>query len=79
MCVFVICMLEGYEENANIAKMPIKWLASLTVFLIVFAVLLPSKETLLLMQAAKLATPENVNAVFEALKTAMDYAVTLFE
>lgn len=41
--------------------------------------LLPDKDTLLLMQAAKLATTDNVNSVFEALKAAMDYAVTILK
>ena len=41
--------------------------------------LIPDKETLLLMQAARLATTETVNSVFEALKAAMDYAVTILQ
>ena len=41
--------------------------------------LIPDKDTLLLMQAAKLATTDNVNSVFEALKAAMDYAVTILQ
>ena len=30
-----------------------------------------------MMQAAKLATTDNVNSVFEALKSAIDYAVSV--
>ena len=41
--------------------------------------LVPDKDTILLMQAAKLTTTENVNSVFEALKAAMDYAVTILK
>lgn len=41
--------------------------------------LIPDKETLLLMQAARLATTDNVNAVFDGLKAAMDYAVSILK
>ena len=33
-------------------------------------VMVPNEETILMMQAERLATPENVNAVFESLKAA---------
>ena len=52
-------------------------LAGIVIFLV--GLLIPNKDTLLLMQAARLATTENVNSVFEALKAAMDYAVTILE
>ena len=40
-------------------------------------VMVPNEETILMMQAAKLATPENVNAVFESLKDAVDYVISV--
>ena len=40
---------------------------------------IPNKDTILLMQAAKLVTTDNVNAMFEALKAAMDYAITILK
>ena len=49
------------------------------IIILFVGILVPDKDTLLLMQAARLATTENVNSVFEALKAAMDYAVTILE
>ena len=46
---------------------------------IVCVIVLPKEETLLMMQAASLATTENVNLVFDALKSAMDYAVSVLK
>lgn len=80
--IFYLCMkLEGIadkeeiDEMAKVAKV-IGWLfgASLTVY-----ILTPSENTLLMMQAAKLATADNVNAIFEALKAAIDYTVTVLK
>lgn len=42
-------------------------------------IVVPDKETLLMMQAAKIATTDNVNAVFEALKQAIDYTVSVLK
>ena len=40
-------------------------------------VMVPNEETILMMQAARLATPENVEAVFESLKAAVDYVISI--
>lgn len=46
---------------------------------LIISVLIPNKDTILMMQAASLATPENVNAIFEALKAAIDYTVSILQ
>ena len=63
-------------------KLMYKWarrMIPIGIIILFIGLLIPDKETLLLIQAAKLATTDNVNAVFESLKAAMDYAVTLFQ
>lgn len=42
-------------------------------------VIVPNNDTFLMMQAAKLATTDNVNFIFESLKNAIDYAVGLLK
>ena len=42
------------------------------------AMLIPSRETLLLMKAAEFVTYDNVQNAADALKSAIDYATTLF-
>ena len=78
---YCVGVMDGnFDEDDEISKIFLKalhfiyWMVGVS---IVFTVLLPNEETLLMMQAAKLATTENVNSVFEAFKAAMDYAVTI--
>lgn len=40
---------------------------------------IPSKETIILMQASRLFTPEMLQEGINAIKTAIDYAVSLFQ
>lgn len=42
------------------------------------AMLIPSRETLLLMKAAEFVTYDNVQNAADAFKSAIDYAATLF-
>lgn len=58
--------------NSIFHKMIIVFVLSVVVFIFV-----PSESALLMMQAATLATADNVNAVFEALKSAIDYVVSV--
>lgn len=71
----IVCTLDEQDESINLCK---KCFASLVWILVVSALVVmfvPSKDTILMMQAARLATTDNINAVFEALKSAIDYAV----
>jgi hypothetical protein len=45
---------------------------------LILMLILPSKETLLLMKASEFVTYDNAQLTVEALKTAIDYAATLF-
>lgn len=70
---FTINECEFNKNLENIAKMMI----GLFVIFTLLYLFIPEKDTILLMQAAKLATTDNVNAIFEALKNAIDYAVSV--
>lgn len=76
--VFVITYDDADEELLKMVKVIKKTVGWICIVSIIMAVAVPSEETLLLMQAAKLAAPENVDAIFAALKAAVDYAVSLF-
>ena len=65
------------EEEKKLIRLG-KCMIPLGIIMLFIGLLIPDKETLLLMQAAKLTTTDNVNAVFESLKAAIDYAVTIF-
>ena len=71
----VVCTLDEQDESIGSCKKSFAMMFRALVVSAVVVVLVPSKETLLMMQAARLATTDNVNAVFEALKSAIDYAV----
>lgn len=75
---YVVVILDDTEEELrpSLKKFFTSMVWSLVISSLV-VVLLPSKDTLLMMQAAKLATTDNVELVFEALKSALDYAVEL--
>ena len=71
-----------YWTSKETEKKLYRWgrgMIPLGIIILFIGLLIPDKETLLLMQAAKLATTDNVNAVFESLKAAMDYAVTILQ
>ena len=80
---YCVWLIDGnWDEEDEAAKMLIKvlrvlyWVFGVS---LVCVIVLPSEETLLMMQAANLATTDNVTAVFEALKSAMDYAVSVLK
>ena len=56
-----------------------KMIAFTGLLTLIIGVCIPNKDTILMMQAANLATTENVNAIFEALKAAVDYAVSILQ
>lgn len=64
---------EGDDAKRSL-KVSGKWLAISIVLFVVFA-FVPSKNTLIEMQIAKLATVENANWTLETIKSAVDYIV----
>ena len=75
-CFCVVAMIDEYEFN-KIIETVTKWTFFLFILFTLTFILIPGDDTLLMMQAAKLATIDNVNGVFEALKGAIDYAVSV--
>lgn len=75
-CFCVVAMIDEYEFN-KIIETVTKWTFFLFILFTLTFILIPGEDTLLMMQAAKLATIDNVNGVFEALKGAIDYAVSV--
>ena len=67
--VFIWGLLEG-----KIVKIP-KWIISLLIASIVVTTFVPSKEVCYQMAAASLVTPDNLTAVGETAKNAIDYIV----
>ena len=67
------------DEPEMVAKLSVVFKYLILTFAIsTFVVLLaPSEDTLLMMQAAKLATTDNVNMIFDALKQAIDYVAQI--
>ena len=80
ICTFLVAsdVFFSKETEMNLYKWG-RRMIPLGIIMLFIGLLIPDKETLLLMQAAKLATTDNVNAVFESLKAAMDYAVTILQ
>ena len=75
-CFCVVSMIDEYEFN-KIIETVTKWTFFLFALFALTFILIPGSDTLLMMQAEKLATIDNVNGVFEALKGAIDYAVSV--
>ena len=73
---YFVYTIDGCEFDKNLENIAKRMIGLFVIFMLLY-ILTPSKDTLLLMQAAKLATTDNVNAVFESLKNAMDYAVSV--
>lgn len=73
------CLGEGYDKGVKDTLHVMKLTAiGIAVFSAVHIVV-PDEETLLMMQAAKITTVDNVNAVFETLKHAIDYTVSVLK
>lgn len=77
--LFISCEISSSDEDEKQMIRCGKRMILIGIIILFIGLLIPNKETLLLMQAANLATTDNVNAVFEALKAAMDYAVTILQ
>ena len=75
-CFYVVAMLDEAEFNKSLETVT-KWTFFLFILFTLMFILIPGEDTLLMMQAAKLATIDNVNSVFEALKSAIDYALSV--
>lgn len=83
MSSIVVFMFAGdYFIDDKTEKILTRWgrrMIPMGIIIFFIGLLIPDRDTLLLMQAARLATTENVNSVFEALKAAIDYAVTVLQ
>ena len=66
--IFIICVIEDADSRRNILDSnDKKWMFRVSVFLILLAMLLPSKETLLTMQIASLVTEENFTGAYDII------------
>ena len=77
-CFYIAAMVDEAEFNKSL-ETAAKWTFFLFILFTLTFILIPGEDTLLMMQAAKLATTDNVNGVFEALKGAIDYAVSVLK
>lgn len=76
VCFCAVAKLDNYEFD-KILETITKWTFFLFILFTLTFILIPGEDTLLMMQAAKLATTDNVNSVFDALKDAIDYVVSV--
>ena len=78
-CLLVACiiLLEWCDAEEDIRKLEKKLtvLSVLTVVTLIAAIFIPSRNTLIEMQIARLATPENAAWTVDKLKEAVDYIV----
>lgn len=66
--IFVICVIEDADSKKSVLNSnDKKWMFRVSVFLILLAMLLPSKETLLTMQIASLVTEENLTGAYDII------------
>lgn len=71
-----VCLAEAFDEDdyAKIRKWAIP-IASISITLILAGVFIPSKETLITMKVAELATKENIALTAQQLKEIVDYII----
>lgn len=71
-----VCLAEAFDEDdyAKIRKWGIP-IASVSIILILAGVFIPSKETLITMKVAELATKENIALTAQQLKEIVDYII----
>lgn len=62
LVIFIVCVIEDALDSNDK-----KWMFRVSVFLILLAMLLPSKETLLTMQIASLVTEENLMGAYDII------------
>ena len=67
------------EEDKKLLCKWAKCMAPIGIIILFIGMLIPDEKTLLMMQAAKLATTDNVNELFESMKAAIDYAITILQ
>ena len=66
--IFIVCVIEDVDSRKNVFNShDKKWMFRVSVFLILLAMLLPSKETLLTMQIASLVTEENLTGAYDII------------
>lgn len=66
--IFIICVIEDADSKKSVLNSnDKKWMFRVSVFLILLAMLLPSKETLLTMQIASLVTEENLTGAYDII------------
>lgn len=71
-----VCLAEAFDEDdyATIRKWSIP-IASVSIILVLAGLFIPSKETLIAMKVAELATKENVQLTAQQLKEIVDYII----
>lgn len=71
-----VFLADAYDEDdyATIRKWAIP-IASVSIILILAGVFIPSKETLITMKVAELATKENITLTAQQLKEIVDYII----
>ena len=74
---FVIFNFEYGPSDGDyiMGKKMLKIFAPAAIVMLVAVILVPSKETMIEMQIANLATNENVNVTVKAIKNAVDYII----
>ena len=71
-----VCLAEAFDgdDYATIRKWSIP-IASVSIILVLAGVFIPSKETLITMKVAELATKENITLTVQQLKEIVDYII----
>jgi hypothetical protein len=71
-----VCLAEAFDKDdyAKIRKWAIP-ITSVGIILILAGVFIPSKETLITMKVAELATKENITLTAQQLKEIVDYII----
>ena len=71
-----VCLAEAFDEDdyAKIRKWAIP-IASVSIIFVLAGVFIPSKETLITMKVAELATKENIALTAQQLKEIVDYII----
>ena len=70
----LLCIENDISHSTYIIK---RWFIIAIIGFMLFS-MFPSQDTLLLMKASEFVTYDNVNLTVDALKSAIDYAATLF-
>lgn len=65
------------DKDYIMAKKAVRVITPIAIVMIAACVFIPSKETLIEMQIARMATKENVGLTVDAIKNAVDYIVNV--